>query len=657
MSPAVSRYATLWLLVAQVLVALPVVEVLPVYILPLLLLTLGWRALIWFGRGVWPSPWLRRLLVVLVLATIVATSGFRLTLELAVTILVSGYALKMLEMRTRRDALVVAYIGFFVVAAGVIYSQSLLQAGYQLLCIVVLVAAIHALYTPGVTSGSEIKGSVRFSGGILLQALPLTLALFIFVPRLGPLWAVPWPEDEAKTGLSDTLRPGDVARLSQSYELAFRAQFNGPLPPVQARYWRVMVLDQFDGNQWQQSDERFPTASTAPVRDGWWRTEPSVYNYEILLEPNGRQWLPVLGPAAAAVTDSTVLRTLRLEANKPVFERRLYRPLQQRVVAASVTMPLWLLALNKALPATGNPRARQLAQRLFAQAGGDPMVMAKSLLTYFNQQPFFYTLTPPLMPKNTVDEFLFTHRRGFCEHYASSFVFMMRAAGIPARIVTGYLGGDAQEQVIRVLQRDAHAWAEIWVAGQGWVRFDPTAAVAPERIDLGINEMIARGDLRSGQLPLAYRLSQAGLLKSFRENWEQLEYRWQKLVVQYQQDQQSALMRQWFGTSAFYWQQIGALGALLVVFLSLVTILALLRKSPLSDQQKIWLRLERKLAKKGVKRQPAEGPKDFGLRVAKENSDLGKKVSAVVEVYLQAVYSLRCDQALLDRLKRMVREL
>ena len=675
-SPAVSRYATLWLLVAQVMVALPVLEVLPMAVLTLLVLTLIWRALIWFGRGSWPSDLLRRFLVALSLVVIITSSGWQLSLELAVTFLVTGYALKMLEMKTRRDALVIAYIGFFVVGAGVIYSQSLLQALYQLLCLGVLVAAIHAMYSPAKSTFARfsIKDSLRFTGTILLQALPLTLALFIFAPRLGPLWAVPWPEGEAKTGLSDTMQPGDVARLSQSYELAFRAQFSGSVPPARERYWRTLVLDQYDGGQWRQSDlmrllNQFPGEidderdwqSTLPISDGWWRVQPGRYNYEILLEPNGRQWLPVLGMAAASVAQATVLRTLRLESDKPVFERRLYQPASQNVVAQTITMPSWLLALNKSLPVNGNDQSRILAQRLFAESGRDPVTMGRLVMDYFNQEPFYYTLSPPLMEQNEVDQFLFVHRRGFCEHYASSFVFMMRSVGIPARIVTGYLGGEylPEQQVVRVLQRDAHAWAEIWVEEQGWIRFDPTTAVAPQRIDLGIDDMIERGGLLQGQIPLAYRLGQTGLSKSVRQGWEQLEYRWQKSVVQYQQEKQQSFMRELFGTSSFYWQQIGVLGALLALFLMPYGIFALFQRPALNPYQKLWLRLEGKLADRGFVRRAGEGPKDFALRVNAENDVLGAQLLTIVDLYIQWAYSgqVGVDKQLLDQLSKMIRQL
>ena len=288
--------------------------------------------------------------------------------------------------------------------------------------------------------------------------------------------------------------------------------------------------------------------------------------------------------------------------------------------------------------------------------------MGKLVMDYFNQEPFYYTLSPPFMEQNEVDQFLFVHRRGFCEHYASSFVFMMRSVGVPARIVTGYLGGEylAEEKVVRVLQRDAHAWAEIWVEGQGWIRFDPTAAVAPERIELGIDHMIEQGGLLQGQIPLAYRLGQTGFFKSVRQGWERLEYRWQKSVVQYQQEKQQSFMRELFGTSSlFYWQQIGVLGALLALFLLLFGVFALFQRPALNPYQKLWLRLERKLVARGFERQAGEGPKNFALRVNAENDALGTQLLSIVDLYIQSAYSgrVKLDKPLLDQLSKMIKQL
>ncbi|WP_172807337.1 transglutaminase TgpA family protein [Endozoicomonas ascidiicola] len=657
MSPAVSRYATLWLLLAQVMVALPVFDVLPVTVLPLIALTLLWRVLIWFGRGFWPNVVIRIVLVACAVGLIIAGLGWTFSLEMAVTVLVTGYALKMLETVTRRDAMIVAFIGFFVTGAAGLYSQSLSQAAYLVLCIGVLVAAVHAVYSS--PDQRSIKVSGRFAGLMVLQALPLTIVLFVFVPRLGPLWAVTWPDSSKQTGLSGTLKPGDVASLSQSYELAFRAQFKGDMPLPDQRYWRALVFDQYTDGQWSQtkldtlrrqypdvvvSDSDWQVKKSAAV--SWWQNQPDGYDYEILLEPSGSEWLPTLGPAASAIPDSTLFRTMRIEAERPVFERKLYRPSSEKIDPVSVSMPAWLREVNTTLPDTGNEESRYFARELFEESEGDPLVMGRSILKFFNQSTFYYTLSPPLMGRDEVDDFMFRYQKGFCEHYASSFVFMMRSVGVPARIVTGYQGGDLlpEDNVIRVLQRDAHAWAEIWVDGEGWIRFDPTTAVAPERVELGIDEMISRGRLEQKELPLAYHLRNTQVLKFLRNQWEGLEYRWQKSVIQYQEDAQEDFMRQLFGTAAYYWHQMAVLGGLMVIFLSLYGVFFLLsKKSALSVHQKLWLSLEKKLARKGYHREPGEGPAAFADRICLENPVLGEKLKPVIGRYIRSAYGKTDD--------------
>ncbi|WP_299728888.1 DUF3488 and transglutaminase-like domain-containing protein [uncultured Endozoicomonas sp.] len=657
MSPAVSRYATLWLLLAQVMVALPVFDVLPATVLPLIALTLLWRVLIWFGRGFWPNVVIRIVLVACSFGLIITGLGWTFSLEMAVTVLVTGYALKMLEMVTRRDAMIVAFIGFFVTGAAGLYSQSLSQAAYLVLCIGVLVAAVHAIYSS--PDQRSIKVSGRFAGLMVLQTLPLTIVLFVFVPRLGPLWAVTWPDSSKQTGLSDTLKPGDVASLSQSYELAFRAQFKGGMPLPDQRYWRALVFDQYNDGQWSQtkldtvrrqypdvvvSDSDWQVKKSSAV--SWWQNQPDGYDYEILLEPSGSEWLPTLGPAASAIADSTLFRTMRIEAERPVFERKLYRPSSEQIDPVSVSMPAWLREVNTTLPDTGNEESRYFARQLFEESEGDPLVMGWSILKFFNQSTFYYTLSPPLMGRDEVDDFMFRYQKGFCEHYASSFVFMMRSVGVPARIVTGYQGGDLlpEDNVIRVLQRDAHAWAEIWVDGEGWIRFDPTTAVAPERVELGIDEMISRGRLEQTELPLAYHLRNTQVLKFLRNQWEGLEYRWQKSVIQYQEDTQEDYMRQLFGTAAYYWHQMTVLGGLMVIFLSLYGVFFLLsKKSALSVHQKLWLSLEKKLARKGYHREPGEGPAAFADRICLENPALGEKLKPVISRYIRSAYGKTDD--------------
>ncbi|MGB1271497.1 MAG: transglutaminase TgpA family protein, partial [Endozoicomonas sp.] len=625
----------------------PVIQVIPASVVLLTLVSLSWRLAIWFGRGNWPSILVRRCLVLVAFSVIVGSFGWSFNLEMAVSVLVTGYALKVLEMKSRRDALVVVYIGFFVVATGGLYSQSLVQGLYLLVCITALVAAMQALYQPsyGPFQGGSPTSSIRFAAVMMVQAVPLTLVLFVFIPRMGPFWVVSWPSTDARTGLSESMSPGDIARLSRSYETVFRAEFEGRIPEPEERYWRAMVLDQYDGREWRKislEDLQLPVIPSAsekalderfwmtenPETSGWWLLDngTAVYDYLVMLEPGGQRWLPVLGPAYASVEQSQVLRTMTLESREPVFTRKVYRPDPRTPLASSITLPGWLRALNTFLPASVNPESRALALKLYKAAGQDPMAMARGVMAYFRQAPFFYTLNPPLMGNDEIDDFLFHQRQGFCEHYASSFVFLMRSVGIPARIVTGFQGGEylTGARLLLVRQLDAHAWAEIWVDGAGWIRFDPTAAVSPERIESGLEAFASQQEGLQKYLPFVARLGRVPFYKTLQLGWERLEYRWQKSVIQYMKEQQSTFMQQLFGSSDYYWQQMGVMGILFAVILILVAGVIMFQRRVLSTEYRLWLRFERRLSGKGYYRRAKEGPRDFASRVAREDPAIGK---------------------------------
>ena len=419
-SPAVTRTSSVWLMAAQVMVLMPVWDVVPMPVILIGVLALLWRITLWFGRGIWPPGWLRLLLVVLAFVSVGVSFSPLISLESAVSVLAAGYSLKLLEMSNRRDALVVVYIGFFVVATAVLYSQTLLQTLYLLACLVVLIAAQQGLYRQ--SAQMPVIHSVRYGALLVLQAVPLTVLFFLLVPRIGPLWSVPLPDHSARTGLSDSMSPGDIARLSRSDELAFRARFDGDVPPVSQRYWRAVVMDRFDGVTWSQTDYKSLLArgvsllqwrSTQPVKEGWWQLEQTSYDYEIIMEPTGRSWLFTLGDPGLPVEDGFMLRTMRLESSVPVNERKLYKPDSGRPVDKSLTLPEWLKQINLQLPGEGNPRSRLLAGQILEQAGGDPVKMAGSLMAMFARQSFFYTLSPPLLGENSIDDFLLDSRRGF----------------------------------------------------------------------------------------------------------------------------------------------------------------------------------------------------------------------------------------------------
>ena len=643
----ISRTSVIWLLVAQVMVLLPLQSVLPVPLLAIALLSVIWRLTLWYGRSFWPPFWLRAVLIAIALGTVVISFQPLLTLESMVSVLAVGYSLKLLEMRYRRDALVVVYIGFFVVTTSVLFSQSLLQAAWLVLCLVVLIAAQQGLYRR--TDFLPVASSLRYGLVLVLQAVPLTVVLFILVPRLDPLWSVPQPDYSATTGVSDRMAPGDIARLSQSDELAFRAVFDGSLPPASERYWRMVVMDQFDGKSWYQSSTTDLVSKGIAVSEwqqdqrqpaDWWLQQPNGYRYEVLLEATGSPWLVTMGPATESQGRFLLLRTLRLEAESRIYERQVYSVFGSTPVFSD-DLPDWLRKLNLQLP-RGNTQTRRTARRWMLQAKGQPEQLAMRIMRFFQEQGFVYTLSPPLMAGESIDRFLFSEQQGFCAHYAGAFVFMMRSAGVPARVVSGYQGGELkpEQNMIQVRQFDAHAWAEIWVRGKGWVRYDPTTAIAPERIsaDLQTALGIEGGFLNEKPLSLL-RYRQVPLLNQFRLFYENLEYRWQRTVIDYQREQQQALLEQWLGTDQLQWRQTTLLTVVVLMVFGGSSLLLLYRRDKKDELSRLYNRFLGKLQRSGVQLQDGEGELSLARRIETEHPELSDSVWAFIREYIQCRYA------------------
>ncbi len=648
----VSRASTIWLIVALVMVQLPILREIPIAITAISVLSVCWRVMILLGRGIWPPSWLRSLLVVLGLATVAINFKPLISLESAVSVLAVGYSLKLLEMRSRRDALVVVYIGYFLIASSVLFSQTLLQTLYLFCCITVLTAAQQGLYRR--TDSIKVSSTIGYAGLLALQAMPLTILLFFLVPRIGPLWSVPLPDNSARTGLTDEMTPGDIARLSKSDELVFRARFASVLPAPRDRYWRAVVLDRFDGKTWRQSDFRHSgiargewqsnQSSNQLSSNGWWQTRESGYNYEIMMEPTGKPWLYTLGQSASVPKESFLLRTLRLEANTPVDVRTIYNIQASVPDSSTVRPPAWLKKINLQIPDVSNSSSRKLAQQLWQQSGKVPIKMANKVMAMFREEPFFYTLNPPLLTgagRNSIDRFLFDSRQGFCSHYAGAFVYLMRAAGVPARVIGGYQGGEVKEEenLIQVRQFDAHAWAEIWVEGQGWLRFDPTAMVSPERIESGLEAALAEEGSFLSELPLSlYRYRNSGVLNSVRLAFEQLEYRWQKSVVNYKEEQQREFLTKLLGKGNLLQKQTLALVVSIALILLVSALLLLKKRKPVSVEQALYQRFSKIMAKRGFRRLPDETELAFAQRVISESPELAGLVRQFTSGYCQLVY-------------------
>lgn len=619
------RREVLWVLVGIVLVSLPHAAHLPVWLSTSVLALWLWRLAVALG---WLPPPGKALLLALVTACGSAILGAYHTLfgrEAGVAMLTLMLALKLMEMRGRRDAVLTVFLGLFVALTHFLYGQGIALALYLFGVAGLFIAALAALTQPRLSP----RQALATASSLIVQALPLMLLLFLLFPRLsGPLWGLPKDAHGAMTGLSETMTPGSISQLVQSDAVAFRAEFTGPPPPPSQRYWRGPVLEVFDGRSW------------LPFRgsDGAASVEPrgTALAYTLTLEPHGKPWVFALDLA-----DSRSLpRHTRLAPNGQLLAQQ---AIDRRARFALIALPGARLdragepdSLLRALtlPAHGNPRTRELAKRLRGD-NPDDRALVRAALDLFRREPFHYTLHPPLLEADGVDGFLFETRRGFCEHYAGAFTFLMRAAGVPARVVTGYQGGEFNRLAgyLIVRQSDAHAWSEVWLEGEGWVRVDPTAAVAAERIEQGLAAALPAGE----PLPLLMR-AQAPWLKTLRLQWDALNNRWNQWVIGFDQEQQIALMAR-LGLGIVSWRELAwMLVAALTLGMALIIALAVRARPRRDAVQAAWERFCHTLARAGLARAPNEGPLDYAERVAAQRPDLALPVRRIADHYARLRY-------------------
>jgi transglutaminase-like putative cysteine protease len=446
------------------------------------------------------------------------------------------------------------------------------------------------------------------------------------------------------------MTPGDISDLSVSGEVAFRVRFDGAIPPPAQRYWRGPVLHEFDGRSWRR-----PRAQAFPMQEVQYLGEP--VDYQITLEPTDRPWILALDmPAAWPEREAWRSYDFQLVSPRRLTEVSSFRLRSYPRFIAGLELPSSLRNKDTQLPPEGNPRSRALARQLVARHGGDPLAIAQALLTMFREQPFVYTLDPPKLAENAMDEFLFETRRGFCEHYASAFTLVMRAAGVPARVVTGYQGGEFNPigGYMIVRQSDAHAWSEIWVAGRGWLRVDPTAAVAPERIEQNLVRALAEDEPAPGRLRDASRLWLQVEL-----TWDTVNDFWNERVVRFNADRQMGLLEK-LGFEDPDWRTLGLglAASLAAFFVTLSFYLAWRYRDPPRDwPARLHAEVSRRLHKRGLTPAATEGPVAFLERAEQACPDLARDLAAIRTLYVDLRYGPFPTEPDLRRLKHLVNRL
>ena len=626
----------------------------PPWVIALALLGVLARVLI-MRRG-WPLPG-RMVLSALALALSAAVFwqyGTLMGRDAGVALLLLMTGLKLLETRSLRDAMLAVFLGYFVVITNFFYTQEIPIALYMLLAVFLTTAALVRLNSG--TQPPPWREAARFSTLLLLQAIPLMLILFVLFPRLpGPLWAMPDTRETAKTGLSDTMAPGSISELLQSNAPAFRASFTEEPPPPTQRYWRGPVFWHYDGRQWRSGED----TQNAPIRP---QNDAYDLSYTVTLEPHDQRWLLALDVPVRAPDQARLTTDDYLLAQQPIRRLLQYMAYSRLSGATERELSEERQARALQLPPRAAPQARTLARQWRNQYGADDTAIIQAALQYFREQPFFYTLQPPPLPGDPVDQFLFQTRRGFCEHYTSSFVVLMRAAGIPARVITGYQGGEWNHAAgyLLVRQSDAHAWAEVWRPAQGWVRIDPTSAVAPERIEQGIRATV--WDERDYANIPAFLRTGVGWGTTLRLRWDlwrdSLNYYWNGWVLAFGPERQAELLQR-LGFERIDWRgmvslMVGLIGMTLALFL--LAFAWRNRPPPQDPLARIYQRFCKRMARHGIQRPLHEGPWDFARRIAQQRPDLGEKAAQFTHHYVALRYGTRTDPQAQRRLRQQIRE-
>jgi transglutaminase-like putative cysteine protease len=631
------RTSTIWVMATFTLAMLPQFTRMPLAVAAMTLLPLLWRTGAEF-RGWRPlPPLLRHALTVVALAVLFLSYGSVSGRRSAVSLLTLMLAFKLIEGFSIRDCRLIVSFSLFLCGTQFLFSQGLTMPLYGAAVILIALVALTRLQRSEAWAHeaggpppvrASLLSELGFGMRLLAIALPAGLAFFVLFPRLGsPLWGIPESTLDSKTGLSDSMSPGSVQQLFMDDSPAFRAAFDGAAPPPGDLYWRGPVFWRFDGRTWKGGfygknvgARARPPAATAP------------WSYAVQLEPNERKWLFALDYPATTPKDTRLTLDYQLIRRKPVTQLLEYsvRSDPDFVDSPELSEPLRLQATD--VPERSSPRTRELVDR-WRRETPDDRALVERVLNHFNQQPFRYSLNVPLLGSQPVDEFLFETRTGYCEHYASAFAVMMRVAGIPTRVVTGYLGGWYNQigDYLLVRQSDAHAWTEVWLPGNGWTRVDPTAAVSPLRIEQGSLEAV----------PGPRHLFDYNWLRRLRNGADIVQRRWNDWVIEYGAREQARLFEP-LGIDRMTPAMLVAALLLVIAITGAILFPLILRiRGParLDPVQRAWRKFLRRLRKAGFTSAPSRGAIETAAAVAQRLPAQTLAARRIAELYTRCRYA------------------
>ncbi|MDH1312672.1 DUF3488 and transglutaminase-like domain-containing protein [Shewanella xiamenensis] len=653
----ISRQTLFWLLLTNLAVLSPLFDKTTPWTLGICAICLLWRIGIYVGKVAKPPRYLVTSLAVGAAITLALVSGEIGLLNALVNLLILGYALKYIEMRSVRDVRAVVIVGYFLIALTFIDHQSMLNTVHLIGVTIINTSVLVTLYQ----SQHRWQHTAWIGAKLLLQSMPLALLLFLVLPRFAPLWLVPNMK-EAQTGLSDSLAVGDISKLTRSSALAFRVSFTDASPIQAELYWRALVLEDYDGQTWRQDTGIkqiqkdaffFPPSRPTPARQFTPLTQQEtnnpqpVYHYQVIAEPSHQSWLYGLDVAYSQDDKVVNLPDYRLYALRNVDQRMGYNASSWPKAKMDLTLSAKQRQINLKLPADSNPRTLKLATEFKAKYP-EPKQRLWAMMGYFNHEPFFYTLTPPPIGRQQIDDFLFENKAGFCAHYASAFIFLARATGLPARIVTGYQGGEYNPQAdyLSVYQYMAHAWAEVWLEDEGWVRFDPTAMVAPNRIEQGFDAEFSPEQSYLQESPFSsLRFKTMPWLNELRQRFASLDYYWSLWVLGFNQERQNKVLSDILGdvtktkVAVFMSVCISLIGLYIAYSVGLFRFKR--EQDPISAK---YQRICQRLSKFGINRPAHLGPNAFAEQLIDTHQQQSPEFCREFDTLTQSYVALKYQQ-------------
>lgn len=626
----IPRNSLIMLIAAFAMVILPHVAQISPWIIAAGIFCAWWRWMIFLGRRNFLTIWQKAALALACGAAVVISEGVTQNLETWAALLIMAFALKLLEMKTQRDAYVIVFIAYFVIATEFIFNHSMGIVVYEL-CALILVTAATVGMNQFHTRVKPLE-SVKIAGKILAQAVPLMIVLFVLFPRIGPIWSISSPNQQARSGLASEMTPGDIAKLALSDEIAFRAIFKNTPPSTNELYWRGRVYADFRNGKWSEAD--IPSKFNNIKKVDWvnnqkteWfmpkinKTEGKKISYSILLEPTHDLWLIGMDLAVPKTPSTGVMWDYKLVNRQPVQSLLRYEVDTYPNATLNSWLPQFLRNQTTHIDTNDNPKTIAFAQNLYAESTNTEEFVEK-ILNQIRDQPYHYTLEPPKLEKeNSIDQFWFETRQGFCSHYAGAMVYMLRAAGIPARMVGGYQGGEINPITGHIVVRQylAHAWVEYWLPKKGWQRADPTAAVAPSRIHDSLSAALPENDLNSLSTFTNVRLNGLPGLQKMMFLFESLEHRWNVFIIGYDSKLQTDFLQKLLGkiTTAKI-AIILFLGALLSTIFVAISLLWSNRNTTQHPVIKTFQSFVSRLQKYGIERSPEETPAQFIEKICKQ---------------------------------------